>query len=184
MNRDTKVESLSKCGTRRVGKTKNTLISRYVGRSVGRLVSPLFTFAAFLVADTQLYKWICPSVGPSVRNHESKSWKRSVLDTWVNVGVGVGLDGGWMPLPTRPQRYRDPVSLVRLFELTAPAKMPNFIVPSISFFLSSPSRHVGPLIHRAVASFVFPDQTFTYVCILASLSDLPFLKSVTKFSLL
>ena len=22
------------------------------------------------------------------------------------------MDGGWMPLPTRPQRYRDPASLV------------------------------------------------------------------------
>ena len=26
--------------------------------------------------------------------------------------VGWGVDGGWMPLPTRPQRYCDPVSLV------------------------------------------------------------------------
>ena len=30
------------------------------------------------------------------------------------LGVGWGVDGGWMPLPTRPQRYCDPVSLVSL----------------------------------------------------------------------
>ena len=59
----------------------------------------------FLVADTQLYKRLCPSVGPSVRRsvrpsvreHESKNGKTSVLDTscvclsvvcWGWVGVG------------------------------------------------------------------------------------------------
>ena len=26
--------------------------------------------------------------------------------------MGMGVDGGWMPLPTHPQRYCDPVSLV------------------------------------------------------------------------
>ena len=29
-------------------------------------------------------------------------------------GVGEGVDGGWMPLPTRPQLYCDPAPLVRL----------------------------------------------------------------------
>ena len=28
--------------------------------------------------------------------------------------LGVGVDGGWMALPTRPQRYCDPASLVLL----------------------------------------------------------------------
>ena len=66
----------------------------------------------FLAADTQLFKRLCPSVGPSVRwsvgpsvrEHESKSAKTSVLDAFC-------VDGGWMPLPTRPQRYCDPATL-------------------------------------------------------------------------
>ena len=40
----------------------------------------------FLVADTQLYKRLCPSVrrvGPSVRGHELKSAKMSVLDGFL-----------------------------------------------------------------------------------------------------
>ena len=45
--------------------------------------------ASFLVADRQLYKWLCPSVGPSadpsvdpsVRGNWSQSGKISVLDT-------------------------------------------------------------------------------------------------------
>ena len=83
----------------------------------------------FLVADTQLYKRLCPSirlsigpsvrpsvrrsvrpsVRPSVREHESKSGKMSVLKLFVYVSVlervlgGVlGVDRGWLPLPTRP----------------------------------------------------------------------------------
>ena len=28
--------------------------------------------------------------------------------------MGWGADGGWMPLPTRPQRYCDPASLVTI----------------------------------------------------------------------
>ena len=47
-----------------------------VGRSISRSVG------AFLVADTQLYKMLCPSVRPSVgwsvRNHESKSEKTRI----------------------------------------------------------------------------------------------------------
>ena len=42
---------------------------------------------------------------------------RTVLAELLNVCVwsGVwGVDGGWMPLPPRPQRYCDPASLVSL----------------------------------------------------------------------
>ena len=74
----------------------------------------------FLVADTQLHKRLCPSIGPSVCpsvcwsvcwsvTHESKSGKMSVLDAFMGMCVG-----GWMPLPTRLQRYCDPASLVTL----------------------------------------------------------------------
>ena len=52
----------------------------------------------FLVGNTQFYKRLCPfvglSVGPVVRQHESKSWKISVLEVgkgvgcWVWMGVG------------------------------------------------------------------------------------------------
>ena len=31
--------------------------------------------------------------------------------------AGLGVDGGWMPLPTRPQQYCDPVSLVVIKQL-------------------------------------------------------------------
>ena len=76
----------------------------------------------FLVADTQLYKRLCPSVsllvrwsvGPSVprsvRGHKSKRGKTSILDGFCVWMWGVG--GGWTPLPTRPQQYCDPASLV------------------------------------------------------------------------
>ena len=43
---------------------------------------------------------------------ESKSGKMSVLDTFCVWGGGWGVEGGWMPLPTRPQQYCDPASLV------------------------------------------------------------------------
>ena len=73
----------------------------------------------FLVADTQLYRKLCPSVGPSIRNAQVEKWKTSVLDVFLGrcVGGGAwGVDWGWMPLPTRPQQYCDPASLV-LFAL-------------------------------------------------------------------
>ena len=70
----------------------------------------------FLVADTQLYKRLCPSVGPSVGNDRVEKWENE-LCVYVSVlggglGGALGVDGGWLPLPTRPQRYCDPASLV------------------------------------------------------------------------
>ena len=66
-------------------------------------------FNGFLVADTQLYKRLCPSVGRSVEVIESKSGKTSVLEAFVYVSVlegglggALGVDEGWLPLPTRP----------------------------------------------------------------------------------
>ena len=80
-------------------------------------VGTFFAIETFLVADTQLYKRLCPSVGrsvgPSVCGHESKSAKTSILDAFCVCEWGSrGVDEGWMPLPTRPQRYCDPASLV------------------------------------------------------------------------
>ena len=50
------------------------------------------------------------SVGPSVR---PSGVIELILFAYVRVlGVGFGVDGGRMPLPTRPQRYCDPASLV------------------------------------------------------------------------
>ena len=77
---------------------------------------------AFLVADTQLYKRLCPSVGPSVRRsvtHESKIGKQALKMLFLVCVLVVGAWGvaeGWMPLPTRPQRYCDPASLVLNFK--------------------------------------------------------------------
>ena len=56
----------------------------------------------FLVADTQLYKRLCPSVGSSVHwsvgplvhrsvTHKSKSGKMSVLDAFMGMCVGGGV---------------------------------------------------------------------------------------------
>ena len=51
-----------------------------------------------------------PSVRPSVHEHESKSGKTSVLEAFCvlsvlewGLGGAFGVDGGWLPLPTRPQ---------------------------------------------------------------------------------
>ena len=99
-----------------------------------------FVIFNFLVADTELYKrsclsvgpWVRRSVGPSVRRSvghapvvtlESKTRKNAAVGIvyvwvcWREAGTGVGEwgwgeAGGWMPLPTRPQRYCDPASLV------------------------------------------------------------------------
>ena len=45
-------------------------------RSAQKINSTVFIMSHFLVGDTQLYKRLCPSV----RGHESKSAKMSVLD--------------------------------------------------------------------------------------------------------
>ena len=83
-----------------------------------------------LVADTQFYKRLCPSVYPSVRwsrstarvvtlelkTRKTRIFDASVGDVCVCVGGGRGCGwgeaGGWMLLPNRLQRYCDPASLV------------------------------------------------------------------------
>ena len=47
-----------------------------------------------------------------------------------------GVDGGWMPLPTRPQRYCDPASLVLPF-FSSKYLYFFFIVSQFSIFLPS-----------------------------------------------
>ena len=67
----------------------------------------------FLAANTQLYKRLCPSVPPSIHGNKLKS-EMSIRDGF-RVGRGGGGSvgcGGWTPLPTHPQRYRNPASLV------------------------------------------------------------------------
>ena len=64
-------------------------------------------FHFFLVADTQLYKRLCPSVGPSVRRSvviELKRGKTSVFDTFcVCLSVGSGFGCGWgLDAPAHP----------------------------------------------------------------------------------
>ena len=66
---------------------------------------------------------------------------------------GWGVDWGWMPLPTRPQRYCDPASLVGMCVdggcmplPTRPQRYcdPASLVPQTSTSLSSPSNHQPP----------------------------------------
>ena len=56
------------------------------------------------------------SVRPSVRNARVEKWKNERFRCFFGYvcwwGGAWGVDGGWMPLPTRPQRYCDPASLV------------------------------------------------------------------------
>ena len=47
------------------------------------------------------------SVGPSVENAEN-AFMMKLLLLCVYVRGGWGEDGGWMPLPTRPQQWCDP----------------------------------------------------------------------------
>ena len=74
--------------------------------------------SGFLVADTQLYERLCPSVGPLIRwsvgGHLVEKWENEhfryfVCEVCLCVkDGGWSVDGGWIPLPTRPQRYCDP----------------------------------------------------------------------------
>ena len=74
-------------------------------------------------------------VGPSVCEHESKSEKTSVLEAFLSMclcwkegwGGAFGVDGGWLPLPTRPQRYWDPASLVNISSCVMRFKLFIFI---------------------------------------------------------
>ena len=72
----------------------------------------------FLVAVTQLYKRLCPSIYPSVHrsvcNTRVEKWKNERF-RWFFLGMCVsgaawGVDGGWMPLSTHLQRYCDCVT--------------------------------------------------------------------------
>ena len=61
---------------------------------------------------------------------------------YVCVWSGVwGVDGGWMPLPTRPQRYCDPASLVLYF---------------LVFKKSSLNRSGTTLVTTPVKSYIWP----------------------------
>ena len=69
-------------------------------------------FSLLLVADTQLYKRLCPlvhlSVQPLVREHELKEWKNKCFESFcvcVLVGKGVGwvFGCGWgLAAPAHP----------------------------------------------------------------------------------
>ena len=75
---------------------------------------PPSPYSTFFSCEKQLYKRLCPSVhwlvGWSVRGHESKSGKTSVLDTfcvclcvegvWMGLGCGWGLDAPAHPSAT------------------------------------------------------------------------------------
>ena len=69
--------------------------------------------------------FVRPSVGRSVgrsvtlqlKTQETRIYNAAVVIecVWVYISVwegGWGEAGGWLPLPTRPQRYCDPASLV------------------------------------------------------------------------
>ena len=62
----------------------------------------------------------------------------SILDGFcVCVGKGVDVDGGWLPLPTRVQRYCDPASLVflLLYLGVLTCMVPEFASLSYKLFL-------------------------------------------------
>ena len=80
------------------------------------VLAQIVLFSVFS-CEPRLYKRVCPSVrwsvGPSVRGDRAFETQRLCLSVFVSkCGVGEGVDEGWMPLPTRPQRYCDPASLV------------------------------------------------------------------------
>ena len=49
------------------------------------------------------------------------------------LGVGLGVDGGWMPLPTRPQRYCDPASLVDVIKILSCYQIYRHLKKTINF---------------------------------------------------
>ena len=58
----------------------------------------------FLVADTQLYKRLCPSIRLSVRPQPtSQKVEKRAFECFFGGCVGKGA-WGWMPLPSRPQQ--------------------------------------------------------------------------------
>ena len=88
------------------------MITCCVSWPVGRFVT-LFKVGAFLVADTQLYKRLCPSIGPSFpqsvttsRKVGKRSFQKLLLYVSLmgeGLGGALGVDGGRLPLPTHPQ---------------------------------------------------------------------------------
>ena len=76
----------------------------------------------FLEAEMQFYNRPCPSIGPSVRpsvRNAVEKWKNEHSRCFFGYVCWLGgawvVDGGWMPLPTYPQLYFDPASLVFVF---------------------------------------------------------------------
>ena len=92
---------------------KHPFISQYSKyKSLKYIRLPVMNSPPFSVADTQLYKRLCPSLGRLVRRSvevtESKSGKTSVLEAFcvcvcVGKGVGSGVGCGWgSAAPTHP----------------------------------------------------------------------------------
>ena len=122
----------------------------------------MLSFGFFLVADTQ-HKRLSSSVGPSVCHTrvitlelktQTLTYDASGCCSWyclcVCIGGGWGEAGGLVPLPTRPQRYCDPASLVNLWRYSILATfyldlcrriILRFLFVSCKFYLFYPCLH-------------------------------------------
>ena len=125
-----------------------------------RLVFP------FLVADTQLYKRLCPFVRLSVRWSvviELKSGKMSVSSTFLWIGDW-GKDAGWTPLPIRPQRYCDTASLVSFLSFSTSTHILHSL--SICFYYVALSISVIICVFPSVGNFFSLFLCMTWFCLL------------------
>ena len=123
----------------------------------------------FLVADMQLYKMDCSSLGLSTHPSiglsvcwsvmiESESGKLHILNTFCVCG-GWGVDGGWMPLPTCLQQYWDPASLVwdfnSLLQIKSNCKWMHHYHLGGSIF-RHPTLSIHPWFHQSAGWLVHP----------------------------
>ena len=105
----------------------------------------MFENSLFLVADTQLYKRLCPSVGWSVEVIESKSGKMSVLELfrYVCVWSGVrGVDGVGRPCPpvrndtATPRHLLNCIAFLRPWLIICLSDCPSWVLHIAKFEVS------------------------------------------------
>ena len=145
----------------------------------------------FLVGNTQFYKRLCPfvglSVGPVVRQHESKSWKISVLEVGKGVGYWVWMGVGCPCPPVRTDivtpRHLFSFSRSGIRVLSDYLSLSLFLPLSLFLILIIPDVKSQDVMASAMVTFLHFSSSQLKGCILLStmvLNSSLFLKNCTR----